>query len=167
MINQAELKDLFDYRADGNLVRRIAVRGPSGQVGRVVGAFLGDTSRPGKGYMATKISGKHYCIHKLIWLWHYGEMPDQLDHINRNSLDNRIENLRVASKSENMMNRKTFKNSASGCRGVSWHKHLEKWAVYVDVNKKRKHLGYFGDLELADLVATEARDLYHGQFANI
>ena len=88
-------------------------------------------------------------------------MPEQLDHINRNSVDNRIENLRIASKSENMMNRKTFKNSTSGCRGVSWNKHLEKWVVYVDVNKKRKHLGYFDTAEEAHKVFMEAKRLHH------
>jgi hypothetical protein len=165
-ITQDQLKTLFDYRDDGNLTRRVAISGPSGKVGMVVGSFLGDTTRPGKGYMATKISGKHYCIHRLIWMWHHGDMPEQIDHINRNSLDNRIENLRPATASQNTMNRKLFANSTSGCRGVSWHKKRGMWWSYVDVNKKRKSLGYFNDLELADLVAVEARSKFHGQFAN-
>ena len=165
MISQEQVKELFDYAESGNLIRKKATLGPGGQAGRPIGSFLGDTTRPGKGYVATKIKGKHYCVHKLIWLWHYGNMPACLDHINRNTLDNRIENLRIASASENMMNRKTFKNSASGCRGVSWHKKHSKWWAYVDVNKNRRSLGYFDDLELADLVATEARAKFHGQFS--
>lgn len=166
-VTQTQIKALFDYRDDGNLVRKVAVGGAAGQVGRVVGYYLGDTTRPGKGYRATKIGGKHYCVHRLIWLWHHGDMPENLDHINRNSLDNRIENLRVASASENMMNRKLFSNSTSGCRGVSWHKQRGVWWAYVDCNKRRKSLGYFEDLELADLVATEARAKFHGQFATL
>jgi len=166
-ITQERLKELFDYREDGNLVRNVAVEGPSGQVGRVVGFKLKDPARPEKIYMATKINGQHYCIHKLIWLWHYGILPEQLDHINRNSLDNRVENLRLATASENMMNRKTFKNNTSGCRGVSWHKRLQKWGVSVSVAGKQKHLGYFEDFELAELVSIQARDLYHGRFASI
>jgi hypothetical protein len=167
-ITQAELKAKFDYRDDGQLVRKVSVMGPSGRIGSTIGFVLRDTTRPDKqGYLATKIHGHHYCVHKLIWLWHYGEIPDQLDHINRDSLDNRIENLRPATASQNTMNRKLFSNNRSGCRGVSWNKRQNKWFAYVDVNKRRKNLGYFQDLELADLVATEARDLYHGEFANV
>ena len=165
-ITQEQLKALFDYREDGVLVRKVATSGPAGQVGRVVGSFLGDTTRPGKGYMATKISGVHYCLHKLIWMWHHGSMPEQIDHINKNTLDNRIENLRPASSSENMMNRRLFSNSTSGCKGVSWHKQHRKWFVYINVHKRRENLGYFDDLELANLVSTEARDLYHGRYAS-
>ena len=166
VITQKRLKELFDYREDGNLVRKVSVGGPSGQIGRVVGFGLKDPARPEKIYMATKINGQHYCIHKLIWLWHYGTLPEQLDHINRNSLDNRIENLRPASFSENMSNRKLFSNNTSGCKGVSWHKRKNRWFAYVDVCKKRRCLGYFDDLELAQLVSTEARELYHGKYAN-
>jgi len=163
-VTQEKLKALFEYRADGSLVRKVAVGGPAGQVGRVVGFQLKDPARPEKVYMATKISGEHYCIHKLVWLWHYGVMPDQIDHINRNSLDNRIENLRLASSCENMSNRKIFSNNTSGCKGVSWHKLRNRWFAYVNFQKKRKCLGYFDDLELAELVSTEARDLYHGKY---
>jgi hypothetical protein len=165
-VTQQQLKALFEYRADGNLVRKVAVRGPVGQVGRVVGYQTKDSSRPDKVYMATKIEGQYYAIHKLIWIWHYGVVPDQIDHINRNSVDNQIENLRLASTCENMSNRKVFSNNTSGCKGVSWHKRISRWFAYVDVRKKRKCLGYFDDLELAELVSTEARDLYHGKYAN-
>ncbi len=82
-------------------------------------------------------------------------------------MDNRIENLRLATASQNMMNRKKFKNNRSGVTGVSWHKKSERWFVYIDANKKRKNIGYFDDFELAELVAIEARDLYHGKFARL
>ena len=165
-LTQQQLKDLFEYRTDGNLIRKVVARGPAGQVGRVVGYRTKDSSRPDKVYMATKIEGQYYAIHKLIWIWHHGAVPNQLDHINRNSVDNRIENLRLANSSENACNRKLFSNNTSGCKGVSWHKAQSRWFVYVDTNKKRKNIGYFDDLELADLVSTEARDLYHGKYAN-
>jgi hypothetical protein len=164
-VTQQQIQGLFEYRQDGNLVRKVAVGGPAGQVGRVVGFELKDPARPDKVYMATKIGGQHFCIHKLVWLWHYGVLPEQLDHINRNSVDNRIENLRLASSCENMSNRKIFSNNTSGCKGVSWHKQHNRWFAYVNVRKKRKNLGYFDDLELAELVSTEARDLYHGKYA--
>jgi hypothetical protein len=64
-----------------------------------------------------------------------------------------------------MSNRKLFKNNTSGCKGVYWNKRNRKWQVSVGVSKKQKHIGYFDDLELAELVALEARDKYHGNFA--
>jgi hypothetical protein len=165
-LTQQQLKDLFEYRKDGNLVRKVVARGPAGQVGRVVGYQTSDSSRPDKVYMATKIRGQYYAIHKLIWIWHHGAVPEQVDHINRNSVDNRIENLRLANRSENACNRKLFSNNTSGCKGVFWNKARSRWFVYVDTNKKRKNIGYFNDFELAELVSTEARDLYHGKYAN-
>jgi hypothetical protein len=163
-ISQEIVKTLFDYREDGVLIRKTKVGGRSGDIGRPVGFVLKDAKRPGKMYMATKISGQHFCIHRLIWVWHHGDWPEQLDHIDRNTLNNKIENLRSASASKNMMNRKTFKNNKSGYRGVSWHKTQKKWFAYVDADKKRKNLGYFDSLEEAANVANEARKTFHGQF---
>ncbi len=164
-ISQSELKELFDYRDDGVLVRKVATSGPSGAVGTVVGSFTRDTTRPGKGYMVTKIRGKHYCVHRLIWLWHHGEMPECVDHVDRDTRNNRVENLRSASSVENMANRKMFSNNTSGCKGVHWHKRQQKWYAYVGVGGRNKSLGYFDDFAKAVGVATEARNQIHGQFA--
>jgi hypothetical protein len=166
VITQAELKRLFDYQEDGALIRKVAVSGPAGQVGRAIGSVAtGGAKRPDKKYLITRIAGQHYCVHKLVYLWHHGEWPQQIDHINQDSLDNRIENLRMADSCENMQNRKLFKNNRSGAKGVAWSKRASKWQVYVGINRKIKHVGYFVDLELAELVATEARQKYHGAFA--
>jgi hypothetical protein len=64
-----------------------------------------------------------------------------------------------------MQNRKLFKNNTSGVKGVSWDKIHNKWSVYVGVNRKIKQIGYFEDLEFAELVSQEARLKYHGAFA--
>jgi hypothetical protein len=167
MISQQYLHETFDYRDDGVLVRKIATSGPHGRIGTVVGFFIEDTTRPGKGYMATQIKGEHYCIHKLIWMWHHGDMPEHLDHIDRDTRNNRIENLRVATAGQNMCNRRKFRNNTSGHRGVSWHKRSGRWMAYVNVDKKRVHLGYFNDLEAAAVAASEARNSLHGQFATL
>ena len=162
MLTQETVREMFDYREDGNLVRRYATMGNGNYAGRVIGTTPNGTRA--NRYSQTKIHGKCWCVHKLIYLYHHGVVPEQLDHINKDSADNRIENLRVASGSENACNRKLFANSTSGSKGVSWHKAQSRWFVYVDIRKKRKNIGYFDDLELADLVATEARNLYHGAF---
>jgi hypothetical protein len=162
MLTQAIVREMFDYREDGNLIRRYAMMGNGNYAGRVIGTKPKGTRSDR--YSSTKINGQHWSVHKLIYLYHYGVIPQHLDHINQNSSDNRIENLRIATVSQNMCNRKIFANNTSGCKGVSWHKKQSRWFVYVDVNKKRKNIGYFDNLELADLVATEARNLYHGAF---
>lgn len=163
-ITQTELKGLFDYREDGNLIRKNACQGNGNYAGRVVGTTP-DGTRLNR-YSATKIHGKHYCVHKLIYLWHIGEWPEQLDHINRDTSDNRIENLRLADSFQNMRNRNLFANNTSGCKGVSWNKHAKKWYTWISVAGKIKCLGYFKDFELAELVAVEAREKYYGGFAN-
>ena len=157
-INQLILRDMFDYREDGNLIRK--------DTGSIVGSKPKVATR-NRRYAATKIKGQHFCVHKLIYMYHYGEMPKQLDHINKDSLDNRIENLRLATSSENMSNRNIFKNNKSGYPGVCWHKQHQKWGVTIGINGKFNHLGYFEDLELAGLVSIEARDKYHGKYASL
>lgn len=166
MVTQKQLRELFDYREDGNLVRRVAVRGPGGQVGRAIGSMSnGGKMRPEKRYMITKIAGEHYYVHKLIYLYHHGYMPDQVDHINRNSLDNRIENMRAATGSQNCANRALFKNSTSGIRGVSWDKIHKKWKAYVNFHGKRKNLGYYDNQAQAAKQVEIARNQLHGVFA--
>jgi len=158
MITQKMLHEIFDYREDGNLIRK--------DTGAIVGSKPKVVTR-NRRYATTKIKGQHFCVHKLIYMYHHGEMPDQLDHININSLDNRIENLRPASSEQNMSNRTLFKNNKSGYKGVCWHKQHEKWGVTIGVNGLFKHIGYFENLELAGLVSIEARDKYHGKYASL
>jgi len=154
-ISQEILKQMFDYREDGNLIRN----------GLVVGSKPKVVTR-NRRYATTKIKGQHFCVHKLIYMYHHGVFPKQVDHINRNTLDNRIENLRLATNEQNMSNRGLFKTNKSGYAGVCWHKIKQKWGVNIGINGKIKHLGDFVDLDLAGLVSIEARDLYHGKYAS-
>ena len=166
-LTQAKARDLFEYHEDGYLIRKISGMGRANQAGSKVGNYsaknLGERNAR---YITTKINGQHWCIHKLIYLWHHGCVPEQLDHINRDTLDNRIENLRPATASQNASNRKLFSNSTSKVKGVSWHKYTKKWFVYLDIDKQRKNIGYFDDFEFAELVAIAAREKYHGSYAN-
>jgi hypothetical protein len=97
---------------------------------------------------------------------HHGYLPYHVDHINGIKNDNRIENLRPASKAENSYNSKLKKNNTSGIKSVRWNKINKVWMVTLGVNGKAKYFGSFKDIELAELVAIEARNKYHGQFAN-
>lgn len=117
------------------------------------------------GYRHITWMGKIHKAHRLIFMLHYGYLPPEVDHINGDRQDNRIENLRPANRSENQCNRDVLANNTSGYAGVSWHKKSQSWLVRVMKNGKTVVNKYFKDLELAGLVATEARSLYHGAYA--
>ena len=74
--------------------------------------------------------------------------------------------MRECTRAENAKNSKLRKGSFSGLKNVRWRKAENKWCVSMRIHGKEKHLGYYDDIELADLVATEARDKYFGRFAN-
>ena len=156
MLTAEKLHELFEYW-DGNLYRKVARK--MSPIGKRVG-WVSNT-----GYLSVEIDHKSYSVHRLVWLMHHGVLPEFLDHINGNKLDNRIENLRPATKSQNNQNKRLYSNNTSGVKGVCWHKRIKKWQVNVRVNGKQKSFGFFDDIELAELVASEARNKLHGQFA--
>lgn len=164
MMTQAELHGRFEYREDGNLIRRYSTTGNGNFAGAVVGYRPKEKSRNNR-YVTTKIDGQHYTVHRLIYLYHHGVMPDQLDHINGDSLDNRIENLRPCGASENTCNRALFKSNTSGHKGVSWSARNKKWFAYANVNKVRTNIGYFDTLEEAAQAVAQVRGTLHGDFA--
>lgn len=105
-----------------------------------------------EGYWLVKVNHALYKAHRLVWTIVKGEDPPcQIDHINGDTGDNRIENLRLAFKNEtdNGQNRKVGKNNTSGYIGVRWHKRNKKWMAVITVNKKRRYLGYFNAPEEA------------------
>jgi hypothetical protein len=111
------------------------------------------------------VDGKMYKTHRLVFLYHHGYLPEVIDHIDCNPLNNHIDNLREATVQLNNYNRSLDRNNTSGVKGVSWNTRSKKWVVQVGVNKTRVEVGRFVDLELAELVAREFRDKYHGDFA--
>jgi hypothetical protein len=119
-----------------------------------------------KGYRYIQIDGKLYRENRLAFLVMTGAIPELVDHKNGNTEDNRWDNLREASLSQNQYNSRVPKNNTSGVKGVSWRKDRNKYQVRVSVAKgKYKTFGCFDSLELAELVANEAREKYHGEFA--
>lgn len=157
MITKDYLHQLFEYK-DGNLYWKL---NPANNVkaGDSAGSFCN------RGYKFVGIDKKVYRIHRLIYLMFYGYLPKIIDHKDGNKGNNKIENLREANIFENQQNRIIQKNNKSRIKNVDWHKLTAKWRVSIQVNKKRKFIGSFKDLELADLVATEARNKYHKEFA--
>lgn len=89
------------------------------------------------------------------------------DHINNNGLDNRRENLRICSRSQNQANRNKQYNNTSGYKGVSWHKWKRKWQALIGINNKWKHLGYYLTKQQAALAYNNAALEYFGEFARL
>jgi hypothetical protein len=88
-----------------------------------------------------------------------------VDHENRNKLDNRKSNLRVATGSQNQCNRELPKNNKSGYKGVSFNLSKQRWRAYIRFNKKCKMLGSFNTAEEAALAYDQAARHLHGDFA--
>ena len=118
------------------------------------------------GYLQVMIEGQIYLAHRLAWLYVHGVMPTHyIDHINGNTFDNVIANLRDATVEQNNQNAKTRKDSTSGIKGVYIHKLTGKWAAACQSNKKRKHLGLFDTIAEAEKAVKSYREQLHGEFA--
>ena len=139
-----ELQKLFEVR-DGLLIRKTAGGGVS------IGTIAGGPIING-GHISVSINGSRYLAHRLIWALCTGEDPvnNQIDHINGNRTDNRIENLRKVTHQQNGMHRcKAQSNSISGVLGVCWRKASNKWESTIYHNGKSIFLGLHETKEAA------------------
>lgn len=115
------------------------------------------------GYKRLKIAGKTLKQHRLAWLYMTGHFPEEyIDHINGIKTDNRFCNLREATNTQNQHNRiKPSSNSSHNLIGITWNKEVSKWCARISVDRKRIHLGYFDDKEIAHQVYLNAKRKYH------
>jgi hypothetical protein len=101
-------------------------------------------------YLKIGLLGKEYKAHRLAFFWMTGEWPtSQVDHINRNSLDNRWSNLRDATPNVNLCNTRLFKHNTSGYRGVSFNRACNRWQAHFKWQHKSHYLGLFATPEEA------------------
>lgn len=101
-----------------------------------------------RGYNQGCINGVRFYAHRVIWAMSCGKWPaEQIDHINGIRTDNRLENLRPVSKSENAKNQKRSRSNTSGVTGVYLHKKANKWMAYISSGANRKYLGIFSSIE--------------------
>lgn len=111
------------------------------------------------GYTVIRLDDELYLAQRLAWMWVYGQWPsDDIDHINGVRNDNRIENLRPATRKQNLENQALHPRNTSGHRGVSWDRRRQKWVAYVTHNRKRVQIGRFAGVDEAALAAKVKRD---------
>ena len=110
----------------------------------------------------------HYAVrkqnHKIIRMHNLiNKVPKgmEIDHIDRDTLNNRRANLRIVTHSQNMFNQGFSKNNSSGYVGISWHKWTKKWRAYISLKNKQIHLGVFSSLEKARLARKLAKIKFH------
>lgn len=141
MLRHSDIIELLDYDKDTGIFKWKKQRR-----GIKTDVPLGTDN--GFGYLRITVLGKSYYAHRLAWFYIHGTMPkEEIDHINGNKSDNRIENLRSLSRQGNAQNRNTHqKNNDSHMLGVSWHKKAKKWQVHICVYKQRKYLGLFENM---------------------
>ena len=158
-MNQKYLKTLVRYE-NGFLYWKVR-RSNCIRIGSRVG------TAPKTGYAMTSIDNKVYKTHRLIFLYHNGWLPYEVDHANGISTDNRIENLRAATASQNQYNASMRPDNTSGVRGVVWYPQTKRWRAAIRVEKKRIHIGYFKDLKQAEIAVLAARNKHHKEFAKL
>lgn len=138
------LHEHFKYDdVNGELIyiKRVASRT---DIGDVVGSVNAG------GYRHTTIKGVHYYVHHLIWVFHFGSWPEELDHIDRNPSNNRIENLRLTTKTQQQFNRAANKNNSLGVRGVAYYPDRRKpYRVELQYKGVRSPCRSFADLDEA------------------
>lgn len=118
-----------------------------------------------KGYVQIMVCAHKYPAHQLAWLYVHGVMPDHVDHINQIKTDNSICNLRLATQSQNNMNKKAQSNNKTGLKGVYLYKKNMKYTAAIKANGKRHYLGYFDTPEEAHQAYIKESGELHGQFA--
>ena len=153
MLTHAELLEQLIYHPETGTFER--------KKGKRIGKSLTKN-----GYKLICVKHKQLYAHRLAWFYVNGDWPSSLvDHINGNRADNRIHNLRLATKAQNAVNSKVVRSS-SGRRGVYIQSNTRKYRVRLTLNGKRNvHIGYFSSKEEAAKARNEAMAKAYGAFA--
>lgn len=157
-ITHALLLELFHYDPlTGVFTRRVQRR--QHKAGEIAGKLNAD------GYREIKINGRCYRAHRLAWLYVYEAWPDgMIDHRDNNRTNNCIDNLRLATQSQNQANKRVASHGLSGTKGVTWSHRTSKWEVRVG-NNPRRYAGQFIRLEDAKEAYRRVAQEIFGEFA--
>lgn len=156
MIDQRTCLELLEYDARTGIFTWKKSMGGMAKAGSVAGAT------DSKGYRQIRVNGRLYLAHRLAWLAVHGEFPAlHLDHIDRNPMNNAINNLRECTHAQNHQNVGVRADSTSGATGVSWLKACNKWLAYLNLDGKRYSLGRFDNITDAVNARNEAKVKFH------
>lgn len=158
VISQERLQYLLDYNPKSGL---FTWRNPTSRrvrAGRIAGNI------DSMGYVQMSLDNRDYRGHRLAWLYVHGHYPEnEVDHVNMVRSDNRIDNLREATREQNARNRIAYKSSTTGFKGVI--RSRDKFSARITVNRKPIHLGQFDTAEEANAAYEAAANRYFGDFA--
>lgn len=161
------LKECFDYDGtNGHLIWKTRPRSHfktdkawATINGRCSGLIAGATDRAG--YLVVGINGQLYRAHRIVWAIYRGRITaDDIDHINGVKFDNRIRNLRLVTRGDNLKNLSLRSSSSSGHTGVSWNKRKHMWRAYIGSGRTQIHIGYFNKFDAAISARKEAERKY-------
>lgn len=156
MLTQARLKEFLKYDPETGGFYRVKQAGRSGPPGSVVRTVHS------KGYMTLGIDGGEYLQHRLVWLYVHGRFPPaDIDHINGNRSDNRLANLRAATRAENLQNKAMQSNNTSGQVGVTWRANRGHWVAQIKTGGAHRYLGSFKTVDLAREAYLKAKAELH------
>lgn len=159
MLTAERARELFEYDPKTGILKNRFKRNNNGADAGAVAGY-----QKANGYWEIGIDKKYYSVHRIIWLYMTGEMPKHhIDHIDMNPSNNKWENLREATRSQNGANRRAYKNNLSGFKGVS--KIGNRWYAEIQKNGIRYNLGRFDSPEQAHAAYCKAASKLHGEYA--
>lgn len=186
-LTQEYVRECFTYNKAGILTWNIrpeshfnneadAKRFNSQWSGKVAGYFnkRTDSKREGFGYYRVRITDHaikgHFKSHRIVWLYHKGYLPKVVDHINRDTRDNRIENLRESDEQTNSYNTNINVNNTTGFMGVSKSNDSKRknkpYKSCIYCKNRAFFLGFYSDAEMAGLAYNIASETLFGEFAS-
>jgi hypothetical protein len=126
---------------------------------------LAGTVRP-HGYVVIRVKRENFYAHRLAWFFSHGRWPSaEIDHINGSRADNRLCNLREATRFQNAANTKGHRRNVSGFKGVTWHVDSRRWMARIRVFGKPLWLGLYDTPEEASAAYLKAAKEHFGEFA--